>query len=134
MRNLGLEIALSPDSVLLTCEAFGYKQTPAVMASSQHIVMNLAELKKNPVLDKGVKYRASDQSSSFMVIPDKADKADSLMEDAPITLSGKCLACQGIGNVHSYVGECDKVCPACQGKHRKHTFKEGCKRFGEKDP
>ena len=46
MRNLGLEISLSPDAVLLTCEAFGYKQTPAVMASSQHIVMNLAELKK----------------------------------------------------------------------------------------
>merc|ERR1712242_197748 len=38
MRNIGLEIALSPDSVLLTCEAFGYKKTPAVMASSQHIV------------------------------------------------------------------------------------------------
>ena len=86
MRNLNLEISLAPDAVLLTCEAFGYKQTPAVMSSSQHIVMNLAELKKSPVTEEGVKYRVSDQSS-FLVVPDKTAKADSLTEDAPITLS-----------------------------------------------
>ena len=125
-----MEISLSPDAVLLTCAAFGYKQTPAVMASSQHIVMNLAELKANPVTIKGGKYRASDQTS-FLAL---ADKADRMTEDIPITLSTNCLACQGVGEVHSYVGECVKVCPACQGQHRKHTYKEGCKKFGEQEP
>ena len=130
MRNLHLEISLSPDAVLLTCAAFGYKQTPAVMASSQHIVMNLAELKANPVTIKGGKYRASDQTSFLAV----TDKADNMTEDIPITLSTNCLACQGVGEVHSYVGECVKVCPACQGQHRKHTYNEGCKKFGEQEP
>ena len=81
-----------------------------------------------------MKYRASDQSS-FLVVTDKTPgKADSMMEDAPNTLSLNCLACQGIGNVHSYAGECAKVCPACQGQHRKHTYKEGCKKFVEQEP
>ena len=69
--------------MLLTCAALGYKQTPAVMASSQHIVMNLAELKENPVTVKGVRYRVSDQTS-FMAL---TDKADNMTEDIPITLS-----------------------------------------------
>ena len=85
MRNLHLDVSLSPDAVLLTCAAFGYKQTPAVMASSQHIVMNLAELKENPVTAQGVKYRVSDQTS-FLA---SADKADNMTEDTPMTLSIK---------------------------------------------
>ena len=51
MRNLNLEMSLSPDAVSLTGAAFGYNHTPAVMATSQHIVMNLAELKINSLLD-----------------------------------------------------------------------------------
>ena len=27
-----------------------------------------------------------------------------------------------------------KVCPACRGQHRPHTYKEGCKKFGEQEP
>ena len=110
MRNLHLDVSLSPDAVLLTCAAFGYKQTPAVMASSQHIVVNLAELRSAPVPIQGGKYRVSDQTS-FMAL---TDKADNMTEDTPITLSTTCLACQGVGKVHSYAGECVKVCPACQ--------------------
>ena len=129
MRNLRLDIELSPEAVLLTCAAFGYKQTPAVMASSQHIVMNLAELKEHPFHCPG-KNRASKQTS-FLAVTDKADK---LTEETLLTLSPTCLACQGVGKVHSKTGECVKVCPACQGQHRPHTYKEGCKKFVDQEP
>ena len=65
MRNLNLEIFLKPDAVFLTCAAFGYDYTPAVMATSQHIVMNLSELKDNPKVEKSGQYRVSDQTSFF---------------------------------------------------------------------
>ena len=128
MRNLSLTVELSPAAVLLTCPVFGYKQTPAVMASSQHIVLNLAELKENPLNLMPGKNRVSDQSSFL------AYKADNMTEDIPLTLSRNCLACQGVGKVHSYAGDCAKVCPACEGKHRSHTYEEGCKKFGEEKP
>ena len=129
MRNLRLDIELSPEAVLLTCAAFGYKQTPAVMASSQHIVMNLAELKEHP-FHCPVKNRSCNQTS-FLTVTDRADK---LAEETFLTLSTNCLACQGVGKVHSYTGECVKVCPACKGKHRPHTYKEGCKKFVDQEP
>ena len=83
MRNLRLDIELSPEAVLLTCAALGYKQTPAVMASSQHIVMNLAELKEHPFHCTTGKNRASDQTS-FLAVTGKADK---LTEETLLTLS-----------------------------------------------
>ena len=125
MRNLNLEISLSPDAVFLTCAAFRYDHTPAVMATSQHIVMNLAELKENPATLKQGKYRVSDHTS-FLAVP---DKQDNITEDIPITMLSKCLSCQGIGMVHSYAGDCKKICPACRGQHRPHTRKEGCKLY-----
>ena len=57
-----------------------------------------------------------------------------MTEDMPITLLTNCLACQGVGEVHSYAGDCVQVCPACRGQHRPHTYKEGCKKYGEQEP
>ena len=125
MRNLNLELSLSPDAVFLTCAAFGYDHTPAVMATSQHIVMNLAELKDNPLTVKQGKYRVSDQTS-FLALN---DKSDNVTEDISITPLSECLACKGVGTVHSYAGECVKICPACRGQKRKHTYQPGCKKY-----
>ena len=57
-----------------------------------------------------------------------------MAEETLRTLSTNCLACQGVGKVHSYTGECVKICPACQGQHRPHTYKEGCKKFVDQEP
>ena len=57
-----------------------------------------------------------------------------MTEDTPSSVSTHCLACKGIGEVHSYAGDCVKVCPACRGQHKAHTYKEGCKKHGEQKP
>ena len=46
LRNLRLTIEIAAEAVFLTCQAFGYFRTPAQMATSQHIVVNLVEIKK----------------------------------------------------------------------------------------
>ena len=125
MRNLNLEMSLSLDAVFLICVALSYNHTPAAMATSQHIVMNFVELKENPVTTLKGKYRVGDQTSS-LALP---DKKNNMTEDTPVTLSTHCLACQGVGHVHSHAGSCVKICPACRGQHRAHTYKEGCKYY-----
>ena len=48
MRMLSLGIEPTPEGVFLTCPSFGYNRTPARMATSQHVVLNLADFKACP--------------------------------------------------------------------------------------
>merc|ERR1712079_95994 len=48
MRMLSLSIEPTPEGVFLTCPSFGYNRTPARMATSQHVVLNLADFKACP--------------------------------------------------------------------------------------
>ena len=52
MRMLSLTIEPTPEGVFLTCPSFGYVKKPARMATSQHVVLNLADDgKRSPALD-----------------------------------------------------------------------------------
>ena len=48
MRKLYFTITMTLDPVYLNCPAFGDQDTPALMATSQHVVLNLADIKFNP--------------------------------------------------------------------------------------
>ena len=48
LRLLRLTTEPTPEAVYLTCDAFDYKRKPSLMATSQHVVLDLADLKPCP--------------------------------------------------------------------------------------
>ena len=96
LRNLYFTIRMTPHCVYLTCPSFGYDDTPAQMATSNHIVLNMADFKVTPTRNadnqpwKGPS-RVSEYDS-FLTVPSE--------QEALVA---------------------SKLCPACRGLHRKHT-------------
>jgi hypothetical protein len=105
MRNLNMTLDCRPEAIYITCEALGAKEKICDMATSLHAVLNLADVKKPP------KNRASGRiNSSFLAIQD--------WDESYLT----CL---------QFVEQSYAICPACVGKHRPHTYKDGCNKKNE---
>ena len=91
MKNLSIKLDMRPDRVLILCEALGLHRVQATQASSSHIVIDLATIRKVP----------SRRLSAYE------------------------------SDVHCFFAGGNEVslgtCPACAGRHRPHTYMEGCK-------
>ena len=81
MKNLGFDLEMTPETVYLTCKAFGCYRQPLHVAYTGHLVLDLARLKYSP---SDSRPRAGGQHSVF------AGKSDS-----------DCPACRGLHRKHT---------------------------------
>jgi hypothetical protein len=87
---------MTPHCIYLTCPSFGYDDTPAQMATSKHIVLNMADFKASP---------AKNQDNKHFQGPSRVSEYDSFLS---IASEPEALAASS-------------DCPACRGLQRKHT-------------
>ena len=48
MKNLGMSLEMTPDTVYMTCPAFGSYKQPLMMSVSNHLCLDLADVKSSP--------------------------------------------------------------------------------------
>ena len=92
MQNLRMRLDMRPDRVLISREALGLHGVQATQATSSHIVLDLAAIRRIPS-------RILSTSES----------------DFPCFFAGDSEVALG-------------TCPACAGRHRPHTYSDGCKK------
>ena len=63
MKNLGFDLETTPETVYLTCKAFGCYRQPLHVAYTGHLVLDLAKLKYSP---SDSRHRAAGQHSVFL--------------------------------------------------------------------
>ena len=72
MCNLYFTLSMTPEIVYLTCAAFGYYDYPVNRSTTKHLVLNLAEIKKNPAKALSLPTTKYDPVS-FGVFPDSQE-------------------------------------------------------------
>ena len=96
MMNMNMSLGISGEKVLLTCPTLGMKGRPCRTSTSHHRIINLADIQKPP------------------------------HKSLPTSQSGVCA----FHNLNAdwdevYIGKSSLgVCPACESKHRSHTYDE----------
>ena len=73
----------------------------------------------------GMKAKPCPTSTSHRLVINLADIHHPPLESLPITQQGVC-ACHNSHTIHFGESTCG-VCPACEGKHRSHTYDEHCR-------
>ena len=94
-----MTLEMTSEAVLLTCPMLGMEGRPCPMSTSHHLVVNLADIRRTPKKS----------------LPTKGDVCAFYNQNTDwdvIHLSDS-----------SFAG-----CPACEGKHRPHTYDEHCRK------
>ncbi len=139
MENLEFDFKCRKGKVYLSCGLFGWQDEILPRSTTNHCCLDILW---SPW--KGAKLNRPKHMACFDTTAYRCDSSDFRPEASqPFVVADANTETESRAQVHeAFPGNAKKpilsptqtTCPACRGKHEKHTYREDCLKFGRKPP